>query len=63
MYLLPNRRLFNGSQILQGRKKHMPVFWTTNIFYKVAKLVAQCRQDFVLIFNGVWYGSCVLEFI
>lgn len=41
----------------------MPVFWTTNIFYKVAKLVAQCRQDFVLIFNGVWYGSCVLEVI
>jgi hypothetical protein len=35
----------------------MPIFWATDILYKVAELLTKRCKDFIFIFHGVWEPS------
>lgn len=50
--LVPNKRFFNGGQVLEGGQQDVSVLWSSDVFDKVSQFLAQHSQNFVFVLDG-----------
>ena len=49
-HLVSHKGLLNGSEVLQGREKHVPIFWTAYVLHESSQLITERREHLIFVF-------------